>query len=341
MRWLAPLFLLVLAPLAGAWTWPVHGPVLQAFSFDPAHPYAAGQHRGIDVGADAGSSVRAPASGVVSFAGTVPTSGKVVTIDTPGGLAVTLTHLGSIAVAKGATVAEGAVVGTVGPSGTPDFDAPYVHMGVRDASNPEGYLDPLSFLPAVPALVTTPATPPAPGATQPSAQEAPPATAPPAAQTPATPPAPAQPASAQPASAQPASAEPAGAEPATAQPATPAMHLPTATPSVQAPAHAPPVATPAEHAAPAVRPSRLRAPAAAAPAGHGKAPAAGTARPLRVVRPLPLVSAPPARVRAAGARATTRLEPAGRPSRVLPEAYAAPGVLVRHDARHGRLPLLF
>src|ERR671931_386280 len=39
------------APLAGAWTWPPDGPVLQPFVFDPAHPYAAGQHRGIDIGA--------------------------------------------------------------------------------------------------------------------------------------------------------------------------------------------------------------------------------------------------------------------------------------------------
>ena len=31
---------------AGAWTWPVDGPVLRPFSFDRAHPYAAGQHRG-------------------------------------------------------------------------------------------------------------------------------------------------------------------------------------------------------------------------------------------------------------------------------------------------------
>src|ERR1041385_440913 len=99
-RRLAPLLLVFLAPVLGAWTWPAHGPVLQGFSYDRAHAYAAGQHRGIDVGADAGSPVVAPASGVVSFAGSVPTSGKSITIDTPGGLAVTLTHLGSIAVAK-------------------------------------------------------------------------------------------------------------------------------------------------------------------------------------------------------------------------------------------------
>src|SRR5438094_282679 len=105
--------LIVPAPALG-WTWPVAGPVLIGFSFDPAHPYAAGQHRGIDVGADAGSPVVAPTSGVVSFAGTVPTSGKAITIETPGGLAVTLTHLGSIGVAKDAVIAEGAAGGSAG-----------------------------------------------------------------------------------------------------------------------------------------------------------------------------------------------------------------------------------
>ena len=50
----AALAALLVAPVAGAWTWPAGGPVLQPFVFDPAHPYAAGEHRGIDIAADAG-----------------------------------------------------------------------------------------------------------------------------------------------------------------------------------------------------------------------------------------------------------------------------------------------
>jgi murein DD-endopeptidase MepM/ murein hydrolase activator NlpD len=128
MRRLALVVLLFLlwAPGAYAWSWPVQGPVLLGFSFDSAHPYAGGQHRGIDIGAPGGTSVAAPASGTVTFAGTVPTSGKSVTIATPDGYSVTLTHLGSIGVAKGAGVGEGATVGTVGPSGTTELDVPYV-----------------------------------------------------------------------------------------------------------------------------------------------------------------------------------------------------------------------
>jgi hypothetical protein len=140
---------LVWTPAAFAWSWPVHGPVLEPFSYDAAHPYAAGQHRGIDIGAGAaGQSVVAPAAGTVTFAGWVPTSGRTVTIDTADGYAVTLTHLGSVLVAKGAEVAEDDPIGTIGPSGTAEVDVPYVHLGVRRASDPNGYIDPLGVLPA-------------------------------------------------------------------------------------------------------------------------------------------------------------------------------------------------
>ncbi len=122
---------LLLAPAASAWTWPAGGPVLQPFLFDPSHPYAAGQHRGIDLGGSEGSPVLAPAAGTVSFAGTVPSSGKSVTIETPDGYSVTLTHLGSISVAGNAAVGEGSPVGTIGPSGDGEVSQPYVHLGVR------------------------------------------------------------------------------------------------------------------------------------------------------------------------------------------------------------------
>ncbi len=142
---------------AQAWSWPVRGPVLEPFVYDEAHPYASGQHRGIDIGADAaGEPVVAPAAGTVSFAGTVPTNGMSVTVETPDGYSVTLTHLGSISVAKGAAVTEGEAVGTIGPSGTPEVDDPYVHLGIRTTSDPNGYVDPLTLLPAVPSAGPAP-----------------------------------------------------------------------------------------------------------------------------------------------------------------------------------------
>src|SRR5215475_10180809 len=85
---------LVVTPVARAWSWPVAGPVLRPFVLGD-DPYAGGQHRGIDIGAPSGTPVRVPASGAVSFAGTVPTGGKTVTIRTEDGYAVTLLHLGT------------------------------------------------------------------------------------------------------------------------------------------------------------------------------------------------------------------------------------------------------
>ena len=143
---LAASFLLLAVPVARAWTWPAGGEVLSPFVFDRAHPYAGGQHRGIDIAAAPGETILAPAAGSVSFAGTVPGGGPTLTILTPGGYAVTLLHLGSLAVARGAAVAEGQSVGAAGSGGS-------VYLGVRLASDPQGYVDPLGFLPprAIPA----------------------------------------------------------------------------------------------------------------------------------------------------------------------------------------------
>ena len=133
---------------ARAWTWPVDGPVLRPFSFDHAHPYAGGQHRGVDLGAPSGTQVLAPAGGIVSFAGTVPTGGKTVSIETPLGYTATLVHLGSIGVKRGAPVGEGSIVGTVGPSGVPELTEPYVYFGLRTTSDQQGYVDPMIVLPS-------------------------------------------------------------------------------------------------------------------------------------------------------------------------------------------------
>ena len=154
----ASLAALCLSGPASAWSWPADGDVLRPFTLG-GDAYAAGQHRGIDVAGAEGSAVRAPASGTVSFAGSLPTYGRGVTILTSDGYAVTLVHLGSIGVAKGDTVAEGSSVGTMGSSGEAEHAVPSVHLGVRVATEAEGYVDPLGLLPPRPAA---PAQPPAP-----------------------------------------------------------------------------------------------------------------------------------------------------------------------------------
>src|SRR5215813_12207379 len=131
---------------AQAWSWPASGPVLRPFVFGD-DPYAAGQHRGIDVAGDLGAEVPAPASGVVSFAGTVPQGGKTLSVRTPDGYTVALQHLGSFRVRKGDSVTEGTPVGTVGTTGELGWDEPYVYLSVRRTDDEQGYVDPLTLLP--------------------------------------------------------------------------------------------------------------------------------------------------------------------------------------------------
>jgi hypothetical protein len=143
---------------AFAWTWPVDGPVLRPFDLGD-DPYAGGQHRGIDIGAPQGAAVIAPAGGRVTFAGSVPTGGRAVAIRTADGYSVTLVQLGTLGVAEGSAVAEGDLVGTIGPSNEAEVSEPHVHLGIRIASDPNGYLDPLAFLPPRPSGSETPADP--------------------------------------------------------------------------------------------------------------------------------------------------------------------------------------
>jgi murein DD-endopeptidase MepM/ murein hydrolase activator NlpD len=81
---LAATLALGLCSEAAAWSWPADGAVLRPFALG-ADAYAGGQHRGIDVAGSDGSSVVAPASGVVTFAGSLPTYGRGVTIVTSDG----------------------------------------------------------------------------------------------------------------------------------------------------------------------------------------------------------------------------------------------------------------
>ena len=109
----ALLFVLVLSVISvasgapasesGTWTWPVIGPVIRGFD-PPGSPYGAG-HRGIDIAAHDASVVRAPAAGVVTFAGNV--GGRLfVTIDHGGGLLSTCSFLSSLLVHEGDVVVQ-------------------------------------------------------------------------------------------------------------------------------------------------------------------------------------------------------------------------------------------
>lgn len=127
------------ARASGVWIWPVTGPVIKGFD-PPSSPYGSG-HRGIDIAAPVGTIVRAPALGVVSFAGNV--GGQLfVTINHGGGLLSTCSFLSGLLVHKGDMVAPGQAIGLSG-TGHPGDTIPSVHLGVRLNGQ---YVDPLDYL---------------------------------------------------------------------------------------------------------------------------------------------------------------------------------------------------
>ncbi|MEU5013576.1 M23 family metallopeptidase [Streptomyces sp. NPDC021749] len=135
---------------AGERAWPVAGPegirptVLRGWEPPPA-PWAAG-HRGVDLAASPGATVRAAAPGRVAYAGTVAGRG-VLTIE--------VAHSGRpplhttyepvrATVRKGQRVTAGQPVAVL-QRGPFHCRAPCLHWGLRRGKT---YLDPLSLLPA-------------------------------------------------------------------------------------------------------------------------------------------------------------------------------------------------
>src|SRR5688500_8951139 len=93
-------FLLLSTPAHASWSWPVRGDVVTTYRNDD-NPYAAGQHRGIDIAAAVGTSVVAAAGGEVRFAGTAGSSGLTVSVRTADGFDASYLHLSALAVRAG------------------------------------------------------------------------------------------------------------------------------------------------------------------------------------------------------------------------------------------------
>lgn len=142
-----PLLILVLllvgaqpARAAERWRWPLRGDVLTPFHITGS-PFSPGQHRGIDIAGVPGATVRSACTGRVRFVGRLPGRGRVVSV-LCGGVVATYLELGRTAVARGAAVAAGEIVGGVAAS--------HLQLGARRAGQRHGYLDPLSLLGAPP-----------------------------------------------------------------------------------------------------------------------------------------------------------------------------------------------
>lgn len=132
----------------GTWSWPVAPPHTLARPYlTPATAYAAG-HRGIDIRVDAGSPIRAPADGVVHFAGVVADR-PVLSIEHDDGVLSSFEPV-TATVVVGDTVSRGEVIGVLGAG---HCAASCLHLGVRVDG---AYVNPLLFLGGVPWSVLLP-----------------------------------------------------------------------------------------------------------------------------------------------------------------------------------------
>jgi len=121
------------------WTWPVVGPVINAYD-PPDTPFGAG-HRGIDIAVPFGTTIVAPEAATVSFAG--PVGGRLfVTLDHGGGLESTYSWVSAILVHKRDVVARGQPIAISG-TGHPGSSVPHLHLGVKLA---DVYQDPMDYL---------------------------------------------------------------------------------------------------------------------------------------------------------------------------------------------------
>lgn len=130
------------------WSWPVETPIQVSNPYRaPATRYSAG-HRGIDLVVGIGRPIRAPADGVVHFAGRV-VDRPVVSIDHSGVLS-SFEPLEPV-VAAGESVTKGQLIGTVGRGG--HCDGRCLHLGARIDGE---YVSPLRFLGGIPRAVLLP-----------------------------------------------------------------------------------------------------------------------------------------------------------------------------------------
>ncbi len=122
--------------------WPVEGPVTGSFGerIDPFNGEGA-FHSGIDIGAEYGQAIVAPADGVTEFADFMSGYGRAVVVDHGHGITTRYGHLASFAVFPGQHIRRGDTIGYVGASGR--STGPHLHYEVRINDvpvNPHKYL---------------------------------------------------------------------------------------------------------------------------------------------------------------------------------------------------------
>ncbi len=115
--------------------WPVMGRISGSFGerIDPFSGEGA-FHRGVDISADLGTRIIAPADGVVRFADFMNGYGRAVIIDHGNGISTLYGHMSGFAVTAGQLIRRGDAVGYVGTSGR--STGPHLHYEVRIFNTP-------------------------------------------------------------------------------------------------------------------------------------------------------------------------------------------------------------
>ncbi len=139
---------------AGSWSWPVAGPHTISRGYEAPSVFFRAGHRGIDLVAEVGQEVLAPADGVVHFVGKV-VDRELISLD-HGGLLSTLEPVTST-LSEGEKVTRGQVIGTLSTSTRTSPDINYhcscLHMGARQGKE---YLSPLAMLASIAPAVLLP-----------------------------------------------------------------------------------------------------------------------------------------------------------------------------------------
>lgn len=116
--------------------WPVHGRISGRFGNQRIYMLPDGSgtpkspHSGMDIAADAGTPVKAPAAGMVTFANLdLYLTGGTLLIDHGHGVSSNFLHLSRIDVQVGDRVEQGQVIGAVGATGR--ATGPHLHWGMN------------------------------------------------------------------------------------------------------------------------------------------------------------------------------------------------------------------
>jgi murein DD-endopeptidase MepM/ murein hydrolase activator NlpD len=122
--------------------WPVRGSVNSDFGARRSESANAAEfHGGIDIAAERGTEVRAPAPGTVAFAGAHGDYGITVILDHGQDVRTLFGHLSRLAVKPGQPVERGQVIAVTGNTGR--SSGPHLHYEIQVAGRP---VNPRSFL---------------------------------------------------------------------------------------------------------------------------------------------------------------------------------------------------